>query len=370
MSTVPTPASRGIDIDDAVTRRNARCSLRALAVAVFVVLGVLAGAAVAVLRANAANNGFLAWFTLTVPLGAVAVFYARRAEAAVVDEDGPLPDERRARLARRVGVAGLVLATMLMIGLAIWGSRKGIVDVGNTFFSWTAFKASFPLVWSGFKLNVAIFLTAEVLVLLWGLAIASVRQLPGRAAAPLRWLTIAYVDVFRGLPALVTIYLVGFGLSLTHLPFISDPQIHFLFIQFDQVESLGILAITLVYSAYVAEVYRAGIESIHWSQSAAARGLGLSRGQAMRFVILPQAVRRVIPPLMNDFIGLQKDTALLSVLAVNEGFNLARIYAGNHFNLSSVTLLGLMFLVVTIPLTRVTDVLVRRDRRRMHAGAT
>jgi polar amino acid transport system permease protein len=174
--------------------------------------------------------------------------------------------------------------------------------------------------------------------------------------------------VFRGLPALVTIYLVGFGLSLTRLPFISNPQIHFLFIQFDKVESLGILAITLVYSAYVAEVYRAGIESIHWSQSAASRGLGLSRGQTLRFVVLPQAVRRVIPPLMNDFIGLQKDTALLSVLAVNEGFNLARIYAGNHFNLSSVTLLGLMFLVVTIPLTRITDVLVRRDQRRMQAG--
>ena len=136
----------------------------------------------------------------------------------------------------------------------------------------------------------------------------------------------------------------------------------------DQLFILGVLALTLVYGAYVAEVYRSGIESIHWSQRAAARGLGLSQGQSLRYVVVPQAVRRVIPPLMNDFIGLQKDTALLNIVGVLEGFNLARIYAGNHFNLSSVTGLGICFLVITIPMTRLTDYLVKRDQQRMMAG--
>ncbi len=198
------------------------------------------------------------------------------------------------------------------------------------------------------------------------------RQLPGRAAAPLRWLAIVYVDVFRGLPAIVTIYLVVFGLPLTDLPIISDIEnVDFVVwgIQIDQLFILGVIALTLVYGAYVAEVYRSGIESVHWSQSAAARGLGLSEGQTLRHVVMPQAVRRVIPPLMNDFIGLQKDTALLNVAGVLEGFNVARIYAGNNFNLSSVMGLGLCFLVITIPMTRLTDYLVKRDQNRMQANS-
>ena len=223
----------------------------------------------------------------------------------------------------------------------------------------------------GFKLNILIFIVAEILVLIWGLIVAIVRRLPGRAAAPLRWLAVAYVDIFRGLPAIITIYLVVFGLPLTQLPLVqetADIDFTVLGVQIDQLFILGVLALTLVYGAYVAEVYRSGIESIHWSQRAAARGLGLSEGQSMRYVVVPQAVRRVIPPLMNDFIGLQKDTALLNVAGVLEGFNVARIYAGNNFNLSSVTGLGICFLVVTIPMTRLTDYLVKRDQQRMMAG--
>jgi len=188
----------------------------------------------------------------------------------------------------------------------------------------------------------------------------------------LRWLAIIYVDVFRGLPAIVTIYLVVFGLPLTDLPIISDIEnVDFVVwgIQIDQLFILGVIALTLVYGAYVAEVYRSGIESVHWSQSAAARGLGLSEGQTLRHVVMPQAVRRVIPPLMNDFIGLQKDTALLNVAGVLEGFNVARIYAGNNFNLSSVMGLGICFLVITIPMTRLTDYLVKRDQNRMQANS-
>ena len=178
--------------------------------------------------------------------------------------------------------------------------------------------------------------------------------------------------MFRGLPAIITIYLIGFGLPLTQLPIIEDTaDIDFtvLGVRVDQPFLLGVLALTLVYGAYVAEVFRSGIESIHWSQRAAARGLGLSQGQTMRYVIVPQAVRRVIPPLMNDFIGLQKDTALVSAVGVLEAFNLARIYAGQHFNLSSVAGVGICFLVITIPMTRFTDYLVRRDQRRMQAAA-
>jgi polar amino acid transport system permease protein len=189
---------------------------------------------------------------------------------------------------------------------------------------------------------------------------------------PLRWLAVAYVDVFRGLPAIITIYLIVFGLPLTQLPIVeetADVDFTVLGVQVDQLFILGVLALVLVYGAYVAEVYRSGIESIHWSQRAAARGLGLSQGQSLRFVVVPQAVRRVIPPLMNDFIGLQKDTALLNIVGVLEGFNIARIYAGNNFNLSSVTGLGICFLIVTIPMTRLADYLVKRDQERMQAGA-
>ncbi len=135
--------------------------------------------------------------------------------------------------------------------------------------------------WQGFKLNILIFIVAEILVLIWGLIVAIVRRLPGRAAAPLRWLAVAYVDVFRGLPAIITIYLVVFGLPLTQLPLVqetADIDFTVLGVQIDQLFILGVLSLTLVYGAYVAEVYRSGIESIHWSQRAAARGLGLSRG--------------------------------------------------------------------------------------------
>jgi len=354
-----------------VTAANHRRSIRSVALAVFVVLAVLAGAVLAALRSGGGGNGFLGYFCLTLPLALVALWYGRRAEAAVVDVDGPIGDEQRSRRARRIGVVAVILASLLTFGLAVWTSWDGLEDVGNTFFSWKNIEASFPEVWEGFKLNILVFVVAEVLVLIWGLVIATLRQLPGRASAPLRWFAIAYVDLFRGLPAIITIYLVVFGLPLTNLPLVSDTaDIDFTFwgVQIDQLFILGVLSLTLVYGAYVAEVYRSGIESVHWSQRGAARGLGLTQGQSLRYVVFPQAIRRVIPPLMNDFIGLQKDTALLNVAGVLEGFNVARIYAGNSFNLSSFAGLGICFLVITIPMTRLTDYLVKRDQQRTQAG--
>jgi polar amino acid transport system permease protein len=363
-------------------RRDQRRALRALVLSCIVVALALVGGLAAAIRARSTGNGWLIWFCMALPLAVFALWYGRRAEAQVVDVDGPEPDEQRARTSRRVAVAGIALSVMLVLGLGVWNAWNGLVDVGNTFFSWQHIRDSFPSVFEGFMLNVVIFIVAEFFVLIWALVVVVVRQLPGRAAAPLRWLSVAYVDVFRGLPAIITIYLVVFGLPLTQLPIVEDTaDISFELFSFhipgtdlgatviiDQVVILGIFALVLVYGAYVAEVYRAGIESVHWSQRAAARGLGLSEGQSLRYVVVPQAVRRVVPPLMNDFIGLQKDTALLNIVGVLEGFNLARIYAGNNFNLSSVAGLGLCFLVITIPMTRFTDYLVRRDQERMMAG--
>jgi polar amino acid transport system permease protein len=253
----------------------------------------------------------------------------------------------------------LLLAIVVAFVFVLARSSEGLAQFGRTFLNPQLLLESLPSILDGFWLNVSLFMVAEVLVLIWGLIVALARSAPGPEAAPLRWLAIAYLDLFRGLPALVTIYLIGFGLPLTGLPIFRSLSLF----------SLGVLALTLIYGAYVAEVYRAGIDSIHWSQSAAARSLGLSHRQTMRFVVIPQAVRRIIPPLLNDFICLQKDTTLVSLIGVLEGFNRARIFSGNRFNLSPVVGLGLCFVIITIPMARLTDHLIERDQRRMRASA-
>jgi polar amino acid transport system permease protein len=227
----------------------------------------------------------------------------------------------------------------------------------HTFFSWTDFKASIDDVVRGFMTNLSLMFVAEACVLVWGLVLALVRLSRSRALAPLRWLTIGYIDLFRAIPGLLLIYMIGFGIPIAGVPWIGDWSLF----------QLAVLALTILYGAYVAEVYRAGIQSIHWSQTAAARSLGLSQGKTMRFVVLPQAVRRVVPPLLNDFIGLQKDTAFIGVIGVLDGFRRAQIYAGTHFNLTSFTGLALCYVVITIPMTRLTDRLLERDQRRMAA---
>ena len=228
----------------------------------------------------------------------------------------------------------------------------------DTFFSWQNMKDSAPSVIEGFKTNLSLMFVAEAAVLVWGLVLALLRGTRSRAdrAAPL-----AHGRLHRpvpGLPGIVLIYLIGFGLPISGVPFFSDLSQY----------TLAALALTILYGAYVAEVYRSGIESIHWSQTAAARSLGLSQGRTMRFVVLPQAVRRVVPPLMNDFIGLQKDTALIGVIGVLDGFRRAQIYAGQYFNLSSFTVLAICYVVITFPMTRFTDRLLRRDQERLRIG--
>lgn len=227
------------------------------------------------------------------------------------------------------------------------------------FFDPEVFRVSMPIVFRAFLTNISLMVVTEIAVLLWGLVLALLRGLPGLAAAPLRWFAIAYIDFFRGLPSLVVIFLVGFGMPITGIPPFSDLSIF----------TLAAIALTLVYGAYVAEVYRAGIESIHPSQSAAGRSLGLSAGKTMRFIVLPQAVRRVLPPLLNDFIGLQKDTVLVGVLGVSEAFRAAQILSGQRFNATPYMVLAFYFVVLTIPLTRFTDYLILRVQRRTAAAA-
>ena len=216
-----------------------------------------------------------------------------------------------------------------------------------------------PSVVGAFLLNIYIFTISEVLILVLALVIAVVRGIPGPVFFPFRMVAIAYTDLFRGIPLILVLYIIGFGvpgLGLAGISYLSDV-------------TYGIIALVLVYSAFVAEVYRAGIESVHASQNAAARSLGLSRWQSLRFVVLPQAVRRVVPPLLNDFIGLQKDTALVSVLGSIEAARAAQIYGASQFNYASYVVAALLFVLITIPLARFTDRLIARDKRRRQAGA-
>ncbi|CAN5531149.1 hypothetical protein BH10PSE7_BH10PSE7_02800 [soil metagenome] len=248
-------------------------------------------------------------------------------------------------------------ASLLALGFAAFLMTND-ASVGSTFFYLPLIAEKWPLVAKAFWNNIFIFVIAEVLVLIWGLIVAMARLLPGPAGRPVRMLAIVYCDVFRGLPAIVTLYLVGFGIPLSGIIAVRIPLTWYC-----------ILALTLTYGAYVAEVYRAGIESIHPSQWAAARSLGLSYVQTLRYVIVPQAVRRIVAPLLNDFIGLQKDTALVQVIGVVDGFNQSRIIASNAFNLSAVTIVAIIFVLITIPQARIADKLIERDQRRMRAGA-
>ena len=254
--------------------------------------------------------------------------------------------------------------------------------VGRTFFLLPLMQQKWWLVTKQFLINnVFIFVAAEILVLVWGLVVALARLMPGPAGRPIRAIAIVYCDVFRGLPAIVTLYLIGFGIPTSGLPDLIVPPIVGLFTDLSAmspgeirtatripVSWWCILALTLTYGAYVAEVYRSGIESIHWSQVSAARSLGLSYMQTMRYVVVPQAVRRIVAPLLNDFIGLQKDTALVQVVGVIDAFNQSRIVAANAFNLSAVTVVAILFVLITIPQARFVDKLIERDNARIRAG--
>ena len=253
-----------------------------------------------------------------------------------------------------------IVSTVVVFGLVGWVvvNAPGWPEVQASFFNAEVFWESLPGLLNAFVVNIQLFMIAEVFVLAFGLVLAIMRGLAGPVFLPLRIMSNAYTDIFRAIPGVLVIYLLGFGIPGLGL---IDPRT-------DQ-RLFGIAALTLVYSAYVSEVYRAGIESIHPSQDAAARSLGLSRLQALRFVIVPQAVRRVIPPLLNDFIGLQKDTVLVSFIGVVEIFRYAQIKSAATYNFTPLMGVALVFIVVTIPLIHVVDWLVARDRRQAPVGA-
>ena len=298
----------------------------------------------------------LVGFALLRP--AIASLRAARGSIAAASVD--VAEARVRRSQADTGAAytfGFSAAILILDLLAIFLIANNLA-VGRTFFFWPLIRSSFGLILGAFWINVEIFVVAEILVLVWGLAIAVARLTPSAPGLPVRLIATAYVDVFRGLPAIISIYLIGFGLPLTGLPVVRDLAPN----------TLAIMALTLTYGAYVSEVYRAGIESVHGSQTAAARSLGLSHMQTLRSVVVPQAVRRIIPPLLNDFISLQKDTALVNVIGAVDAFNQAKIVASNHFNLSSVTTVAILFVVITIPQGRLVDRLIARDQRRTRAG--
>jgi polar amino acid transport system permease protein len=236
-------------------------------------------------------------------------------------------------------------------------NAPGWPQVQRSFFNVEVFIESIPRIVRGFGTNVRLFLIAEVLILAWGLVLAVLRSMPGPVFFPIRVLATLYVDLFRALPGLLVIYVLGFGIPALQIEGVPSDRFFW-----------AIVALTLLYSAYVSEVYRAGIESIHPSQMAAARSLGLTQLQSMRHVVVPQAVRRVIPPLLNDFIGLQKDTVLVSFIGVIEVFRASQIESSARFNFTPFLVVALIFLVVTLPLARLTDWLVAREQRRRAAG--
>jgi polar amino acid transport system permease protein len=254
-----------------------------------------------------------------------------------------------------VALASSVVVFGLIIYLAV--SSSGWPQVQRAFFNLDIFRSSFPEITKALWKNIQLFLLAEVLILVFALVLAVMRSLPGPVFFPLRLTAVVYIDLFRAVPSILVIYLLGFGVPGLRLPGVpTDPFVW------------GLVALVIVWSAYVAEVYRAGIESVHPSQEAAARSLGLSRSQGLRYVVLPQAVRRVLPPLLNDFIGLQKDTALVSTIGVIEVFRRTQIEAGGSFNFTPYLACALLFLLLTIPLARFVDWLAARDRRRYLAG--
>jgi polar amino acid transport system permease protein len=266
----------------------------------------------------------------------------------------------RRQRSRRDALVATAAAVLVIGGLvAAVVSSPGWATVRESFFNWPDAKASFPAVIKGFlKYNVTGFLIAEPIILVVGALVAVVRSTTSAAMFPLRFLAVIYTDVFRGLPTFLVI--IVFGLAIPGLGLTGVPTSTFV---------LGLTALVLCYGAYVAEVFRAGIDSIHPSQVASADTLGLSRSQSMRYVVLPQATRRVTPPLLNDFISLQKDTALLSAIFVFDGLFAAQDYAAYHFNYTPITVVGLLFLCLTIPLTRFTDWMLRKAMRRQFAGA-
>jgi polar amino acid transport system permease protein len=262
---------------------------------------------------------------------------------------------------RRKSTAIAALSTLAFVLVVVWLVPKtsGWQKVRRSFFDWSVFRSTFRPILRAFWLDIRIFLVCAPCIVFVALLVAMARNVRAPALFPLRLMATVYTDLVRGVPVILWITLLGFG-----VPGLLQTREWY-----GRLIIWGSVALILTYSAYVAEVFRAGIESVHESQRAAARSLGLSASQTMRSVILPQAVRRVVPPLMNDFVSLQKDVALISILGPVEAMRRAGIENARLFNFTPYVVAAVLFLCVSIPLTRLTDHLLTRDRLRMSATA-
>ncbi len=265
---------------------------------------------------------------------------------------------RRARTTRSLlisAISTLIIAALIVVILA---TSPGWKTTQQTFFNWEYAKSSFPAVLSGMWLNIRMLLVAATGVAIFATLLAAARTLGGPVFFPIRFLAAAYTDIFRGVPFIVVLYIIGFG-----IPALNPSR------RID-VTLLGTIALVITYTSYVSEVLRAGLESIHPSQRYAARSLGLTHGQTMRHIIVPQAVRKVTPALMNDFISMQKDVGLISVLGATDAIRAAQVQQATTYNFTSYVVAGLLFIVLSFPFIRLSDWYTARLRKREQMGGT
>jgi polar amino acid transport system permease protein len=263
---------------------------------------------------------------------------------------------RRQISRKQITIAGISSVLVLGALYALIITSPGWQVVKDTFFDLDYGREVLPTVLRGLVVNIQLSFIGGFFIAVIALALALIRTTKSPALTPFRFLATAYVDIFRGAPLLLIILLVGFGVPALRLAGLTSNVI-----------VLGTVAVVLTYSAYVAEVIRSGIMSIHPSQRAAARSLGLTSGQTMRFVVLPQAIKRVIPPLLNDFVSLLKDTGLVSILGVTDAVRAAQINASRTFNYTPYVVSAILFLLITIPLTRYIDRVIRRSSAKQNS---
>jgi polar amino acid transport system permease protein len=289
-------------------------------------------------------------------------FRRGRARSRITTEWQPSERELKRREYRRKAAIkyGLIsaLSSALVLGtlVVVLVTSPGFKSLSDTFFNWVYGAEVLPKILLGFMTNVVLTLIAASCVAILGLTIALLRTSRSPALTPFRFLATIYVDLFRGIPMILVILLVGFGIPALRIKGLTN-----------NVLILGTLAVVITYTAYVAEVLRSGILTVHPSQRAAARSLGLSNFQSLRHVVLPQALRRVTPPLLNDLVALIKDTGLVSILGVTDAVRAAQIASSRSFNYTPYVMAAIVFLLVTIPLTRFTDRAMRRAIERQNA---
>ena len=263
---------------------------------------------------------------------------------------------RRQQTTRSVLIA--LVSSVVFVVVVGWAvlSSPGWEDVRRAFFDPEIALASFPAILAGLWVNIQVLFVAAISVAILGTMLAVLRSLRGPVFFPLRALATIYTDLFRGIPLLIVLYLVGFGLPALGI-FGRVPVVLW-----------GTIAIVLTYSAYIAEVLRAGMEAVHPSQRVAARSLGLSHGQTLRIVVIPQGVRKVVPALMNDFVSMQKDVGLISVLGAVDAVRAAQIAAAQYYNFTPYIVAALLFVAMALPTIRLTDYVAARLAKREQMG--